>query len=46
MTLDLILGGAIIVAILTGILGSIVGLTCVAFDIWTRHHPNPTKDTQ
>lgn len=41
MTLDFILGGAIIVAILAAIFGSIVGLTCVAFDIWTRRTHRP-----
>ena len=36
MLTDLILGGAIILAIIVGIFGSIAGLTIIAFDWLTR----------
>jgi hypothetical protein len=41
MILDLALGFAIFLALVTGIIGSIAGVVCVAFDIWTRRTHRP-----
>jgi hypothetical protein len=47
MILDLALGFAIFLAIVTGIIGSIAGLLAIAIDwLIVHHHSIPTKDTK
>jgi hypothetical protein len=46
MILDLIIGFAIFLAIVTGIIGSIAGLTVVAIDWLLVRHSTPAKDTK
>lgn len=47
MILDLALGFAIFLAIVTGIIGAIAGMLAIAIDwLLVHHHSNPTKDTQ
>ena len=46
MILDLALGFAIFLAIVTGIIGSIAGLLAIAIDWLLVRHSTPTKDTK